>query len=464
LQAIAARLAEASPADLATLVAQMRNVGTASPLDLFFRRAPTCYEPAPRPLVFEKDLVVRERHRVVALVLPLLSLALLVAPFTVTLPGFFPATLATMAWSLGFGGTIGLSIGAWLWNWPGRKSTRRVAASRDGILVDGHTVARASQIRSARFFPGNNRYPPTVIVSGDNRLPRFVAHVADENEGRHFLQAIGHDAASRRERFRVVPFAWGGSRLQAFQFAYVIGLTAILLPLALRFSPSIPILTLILALLMTPFFYVVMGGGTFVEIGVDGVLASQLHKKQWIPFADVRSIEAHEGSARFVLADRHVDVAITGHSKIKHVAKQQAVLLNAVLLRAREALEAHRATVGPRALAETLRRADRKKDEWLDALRKLRDGDAAYRTSAVRNDDLWRVVEDPGAPEDARAAAAFVLRRPGDRDAEATTRLRVALEPVASPRLRVALESDDESALDAFCTESEPLKSALLRR
>lgn len=76
----------------------------------------------------------------------------------------------------------------------------------------------------------------------------------------------------------------------------------------------------------------------------------------------------------------------------------------------------------------------------------------------ARGEDLWRVVEDTTAPEDARAGAAIALRN----EAGAHPRLRVAAEAVASPRLRVALEraADPEAeeaaldeALEAFARE-----------
>jgi hypothetical protein len=114
-----------------------------------------------------------------------------------------------------------------------------------------------------------------------------------------------------------------------------------------------------------------------------------------------------------------------------------------------EAIEAHRGRIGPRELATQLMpRADH--GEWLEYLKKLRAGEGGYRAAAVRDDDLWRVVEDPGAPEEARAAAAVLLRQTDG----AKPRLRIAADAVASPRLRVALEAEEEEqaeeALEAF--------------
>jgi hypothetical protein len=74
----------------------------------------------------------------------------------------------------------------------------------------------------------------------------------------------------------------------------------------------------------------------------------------------------------------------------------------------------------------------------------------------LREEDLWRVVEDPRASEDARAAAALLLRK--SLDAPGKARVRVAAEATASPKLRVALEasiSDDDAAALAALDEVE---------
>ena len=63
-----------------------------------------------------------------------------------------------------------------------------------------------------------------------------------------------------------------------------------------------------------------------------------------------------------------------------------------------------------------------------------------------------RVLGDARASEDARAAAALLLRK--GLDAPGKARVRVAAEATASPKLRVALEAsiseDDEAALAAL--------------
>src|SRR5262249_20710300 len=78
--------------------------------------------------------------------------------------------------------------------------------------------------------------------------------------------------------------------------------------------------------------------------------------------------------------------------------------------------------------------------------------DRGYRQSAIRDEELWRVVEDPRAPQDARAGAALLLRRSLDDAGRA--RVRIAADAAAAPKLRVALDA-------AAAGSDEAIESAL---
>jgi hypothetical protein len=70
---------------------------------------------------------------------------------------------------------------------------------------------------------------------------------------------------------------------------------------------------------------------------------------------------------------------------------------------------------------------------------------------------LWRIVEDPAAPADARAGAAVALGHGADEDSRA--RLRAAASATAAPKLRFAIETaakdEPEEALAAALAEVE---------
>ena len=122
-------------------------------------------------------------------------------------------------------------------------------------------------------------------------------------------------------------------------------------------------------------------------------------------------------------------------------------------LRARivEAWQGHRLRAGETSVHGALARGERGVAEWRKALASIRSADGGYRQTATRDEDLWRVVEDVSAPADARAAAALALRSAAD----APARLRVAAEAVASPHLRIALETAaDREAEDAALDEA----------
>ena len=106
-------------------------------------------------------------------------------------------------------------------------------------------------------------------------------------------------------------------------------------------------------------------------------------------------------------------------------------------------------------IAATLARGTRGKEEWLEAVRAQSTGSGdAYRRVAIDDDRLFAVLEDPGAPPDARIAAGLALRtRAGDvkvRVAEVARRVRVAASATALPDLRDALAvvADEDDAAE----------------
>jgi hypothetical protein len=87
-----------------------------------------------------------------------------------------------------------------------------------------------------------------------------------------------------------------------------------------------------------------------------------------------------------------------------------------------------------------LARGNRNLSGWLRDLRgAATPGMGNYRKSAITSDALWRVLEDPSADAATRAAAAVALGN--TTDASRRTRIASVATTVASPRLRVALET-----------------------
>lgn len=104
---------------------------------------------------------------------------------------------------------------------------------------------------------------------------------------------------------------------------------------------------------------------------------------------------------------------------------------------AREDLQARERAV---ALARPLVRGSRDVEGWLRDLVAVSSG-GAYRGRAFREDDLWAILEEPSIPEDARAAAALLLRQSvATAESSVPARMRVVATETESPRLRVAIE------------------------
>jgi hypothetical protein len=107
---------------------------------------------------------------------------------------------------------------------------------------------------------------------------------------------------------------------------------------------------------------------------------------------------------------------------------------SALLARIEQGLATFQATE-PADLATRLARRGRGREAWLRAL-SGREGD--FREAPVPDELLWHVVESPGTPPTARAAAALILTR--DASEKNRRRLRIAAEACAEPRLRVVLD------------------------
>ena len=86
---------------------------------------------------------------------------------------------------------------------------------------------------------------------------------------------------------------------------------------------------------------------------------------------------------------------------------------------------------------------------------------ATHRAAAVLPDDLWKLLANPEAPAEARAAAAVVLAPALDEAGK--ERLRETAASIASTHLRVVLESaasGDEEAMQQALEELAPRGTA----
>lgn len=202
-----------------------------------------------------------------------------------------------------------------------------------------------------------------------------------------------------------------------------------------------------------------------VHIGTDGLLVSRHEGKRYIPFDAVDEVapfsERLAGQvwvgAELRLRGGEQLVLPVGHDLPER--RDRADLLVQQLNRA--LIQFERCVAGGAQDVTALERGDRSPEQWLQALRGVGEGDHAHhREASMPVDRLWEILENPSAPERARASAAAALRPRLDADGE--RRVRVALDDTAAPKLRVALESalarDDEAlavALDELGRDAE---------
>lgn len=171
------------------------------------------------------------------------------------------------------------------------------------------------------------------------------------------------------------------------------------------------------------------------EVGTDGITIDWLGRKHFIRHQDIKWLEPiRKEMVRIHLQDgRTIPIAFATP------VRQSRDELIRLADKARGALR----TKEEAPFRTQLARNGRALEAWTSDLERLASEELNYRTSAPPQvEELWRVVENPNEPEDARAAAALLLK---DRD---RPRLRLAAEAVASPKLRVALEAVAESEAD----------------
>ncbi len=175
-----------------------------------------------------------------------------------------------------------------------------------------------------------------------------------------------------------------------------------------------------------------------VRVGRDGVSVRGGRGAWFAPWAEVTRITRLPSSLTLSLrAGGPREISLTGTPR----ARQDALCARIA--------EAHAEAHAPRDLPgrlATLDRQGRTVEAWREALREIPAARDDYRQTGLSRDELLAALSDPRAPEERRIAAAFVLSALDP--AEATARVRVAVETVAHDPVRVALTRASEGSLD----------------
>lgn len=399
--------------------------------------------------MFRERLVVLQRNTTM---LRLLELAIFVGLLGAGAMEFLHVNLGGLGLYLAFAATI-MRVGAARHNALARPRECTVEASAAGLVVDGEAIPRRELV-DGYFQPRARTMPQyqlraigsTVQLFGRWKRMVFQAEVGDPKQASLLLHALGLSASQKRAEFRGTSWASSTQGRASLLAGVACGLIA-LLAIACGWLNIFG-----LVLLPCAIVFVVMALIAFapsrITIGVDGVLMRWLWMRRFIPMARIATIEAEElTEIRLTLDDDKVE---TIHTSVAKAAGDLAVdKRDLILARMREAWHAARTTDAGADVTSLVARGTRTFAEWREALVSLRKNESAYRHVEIRDEDLWRVVEDPQAAADARAGAARLLRT--SLDAEGRARVRVAAEATALPKLRIALAAmaeDEEEAAD----------------
>jgi hypothetical protein len=345
-----------------------------------------------------------------------------------------------------------------------RASPLRVAlrgpltAGEDGLHFSGRRLARLRDLRAGFVVPSWGK-PPRVRL--ERRFPRgpIELRTRDDAEGHALLEALGLGAS------QVVADFTFASRARASNLVTALGWTMLVLVLV-----GIPILAsavadptewaglgVLIGVLLLIVWLVVMSLPTRVAVGSDGVLVSWFWRRRFLRYAEVRAVRPYgSGSEQGVgiWSGNGEVVKLPIKAQLTQELNDQQTEL--VTQRIQQAISGH-AQRRSGALPRLPEPGDRPAVEWIRALRAAGSGaNADHRTAPLAPEELFRVVEDPGAEPLARASAAVAVG--GGLGAEGRSRLRVAAQATASPEVRrlLALAAEDD-------VEEEVLARALQR-
>jgi hypothetical protein len=246
-----------------------------------------------------------------------------------------------------------------------------------------------------------------------------------------------------------------------FLLAGIMGWMALIIVLHRVFAAPPAFLVLapggILALVVTMIVYLNLPGR--LHIGADGLLIDSRDATRFVRFAEIRAVEKYR---QMIMGKQIIGVAlqlVAGDTVQIPMGEDQFGAdrrVHALYMDIEAALEDY-GKRAPGADLAALARGDRSTEAWLQRLRAVGTGaNAGPREAPVTQERLWRVVEDPTLEPEARAAAAAALVP--SLDDEGKTRLRVAAEATAAPKLRVAFESAASADEAAIATALEAME------
>ncbi len=413
------------------------------------------------PPAFETDRAARVRRNPWIMGLAALPFAIVLGEILVAIVFRMPQALVLVFHMLALG--TFLTIFAWRKNKFPREVPGKLVANERGLSFGGNLFVPKNAIKSGLLFPRPDGRPVLRFRRRGLHLSLDI-RVTDREEGRSVLRALGLDASQS-----VVTFSLPSMILadpdKRLRYGGLFGTGVVMSVLfSIFLMQSFPAMAVVLP-------FLVVGSGmlgvlavslpTRLQVGADGIHLKWFRTSRFFGYGDIASIHPYEDSTGGKNALIGLMLTLTSGEmvRIPVMSKSSGVRDDLYMLHERisEAIETWTRGEGV-AHAALLRRAGRATPQWVRALR----GIGAFanvdaRTAPVVPEKLWRIVEDPAAPADARAGAAVALSQSTDNLGRA--RLRAAASATAVPKLRIAIEtaasSEDEEVLAAALSEVE---------
>jgi hypothetical protein len=184
---------------------------------------------------------------------------------------------------------------------------------------------------------------------------------------------------------------------------------------------------------------------TRVVVGADGVLVSWFWRRRFLRYAEVKAVRPYgsgseQGVALWPVEGSPLKLPI----KVQLTQELNDQQTNLVTQRIQQAIAGH-AQQRHEGAVQLPEQGNRPPREWIRQLRAAGSGaNADHRTAPVAPEELFRIVEDPGAEPLARASAAVAAS--GGLDDAGRARLRIAAHATAAPEVRSLLELAAEGA------------------
>lgn len=322
----------------------------------------------------------------------------------------------------------------------------RIRVTPDGIDVDGRRI-EVSSIAQAFYQPRAIGYESVRCVDPRGEVI-FEATIDGEEDAVQFLRALGRDAEHNRVRFEILSTYAVNAGQRAIWFFGLFTITLLVVLMSTALSWGLPLaIALIIAFTLIPTIIMVAPG--HLEIGADGLLFRWLWTRRFLPYETIKAVERIDTRIVVTLNDGSTTLIELPRPKQFPDDELRRDAILARISQARRSTRSSTSKVMTKELISRMRRGARDVKAWRSDLLRIRD--VSYREAATPDDELLKLVEDGAAPEDARAAAAVLLRG----NESLAPRVRIAAQAVASPRLRIALErAADKRASDHAIDEA----------